>query len=152
MSSTVSVVLDGKICKNKNPRVVSGPNVMINPETGEVIPDDRLEISITYNYHLFYRRKQMFGKKGIDWLHGRNCKDTIKKLISCSVYLLMLPDGPYINKAKKKHDESVKNGYNRGPFKIDYWTPIPSNAKKAIDDLVYLANEAPKTATWSVLG
>lgn len=150
MSSTVSVVLNGKICTAKNPRVVSGPNVRIDPRTGDIIPDSNLEMSITGNYHVFFRRKQMFGKKGIDWLDGRNCRVTIEKLISCSVYLLMLPDGPYINKAKKKHDESVKKGYNRGPFKIDYWTPIPSNAKKAIDDLVYLANEAPKNAVWRV--
>lgn len=152
MSSTVSVVLNGEVCTAKNTRVVSGPNVRIDPRTGDIIPDSNLEMSITGNYHVFYRRKQMFGKKGIDWLDGKNCKDTIKKLISCSVYLLMLPDGPYINKAKKKHDELGKKGYNRGQFRIDYWTPIPSNAKKAIDDLVYLANEAPKTATWSVSG
>lgn len=150
MSSTVSVVLDGKVCTAKNPRVVSGPNVRIDPSTGDIIPDSNLEMSITGNYHVFYRRKQMFGKKGIDWLDGKRCKDTIKKLISCSVYLLMLPDGPYINKAKKKHEEREKKGSKIGQFKIGYWTPIPSNAKKAIDDLVYLAHEAPNGAVWRV--
>jgi hypothetical protein len=150
MSSTVSVVLDGEVCTAKNPRVVSGPNVRIDPRTGDVIPDSNLEMSITGNYHVFYRRKQMFGKKGIDWLDGKKCKDTIKKLISCSVYLLMLPDGPYIDKARKHHDELEKKGFGNGPFKIDYWTPIPSNAKKAIDDLVYLAHEAPYAAVWRV--
>jgi hypothetical protein len=74
-------------------------------------------LNITYNYGVHYRR--IFGPDGIRTLYGKLAKDTIPMLMAGIAAL----------------------GDDVDP---DYWTPTEGNAKKALQNLLTLAQMAPE--------
>ena len=164
MSTDIDVIRKTRkgyeVCTMKR-RIMSGPNQMFDPSTGEMVGTEEMSMAITYNYAEYYYDKHALGKDGLRWLNGKNCKKTIPRLIKTIEWLSKQDDGPAIEEARKKWDDLqkkctddnklLKELYGGRQFKIDYWTPMPSNVQRAFTDLLHLAVVAPKNAVWRVL-
>lgn len=162
MGYDISIVKDGEVCYANDGEVV--------PFTGSNYPvggSPRLSVCITFNYVGLLR--ESLGGDGLRDLAGCNVKCTIGKLSDAIKKLSGMDDKPWIEKRRQELRYAIwsrENDPKMGDIVLmlkkdlkdfednpgNYWVETPTNVKKAIEGLLWMAEHAPDGSTWEVNG
>jgi hypothetical protein len=161
MGYDIRVTKDGEVCHAGENLPYEGSNVCIGGT-------DRMSITITYNYRGLLR--ETLGGDGVRDLDGCNVKCTVQKLKDAIEKLSGMDDAPWIEKKRRKLDEAISRltdeslgspeewsdslakSYMRDLEHVgeSYWTEKPSNVRKALEGMLWMAEKAPDGATWGI--
>lgn len=168
MGYGISVMKDGEVCHAGEDLPYEGSNVCIGGT-------DRMSITVTYNYSELFR--DVLGGDGLRDFDGRNVKCAIPKLRHAIGKLSDMDDAPWIEKRRKElvkalsecqedmgsgqsvSSDSINLMFQRSYARelaelldgnLSYWTAVPSNARKALEGILWMAEKAPDGATWEV--
>lgn len=130
MGYGISVTKDGEVCHAGENLPYEGSNVCIGGT-------DRMSMTVTYNYGGLLR--EALGGDGVRDLDGCNVKCTVQKLKDAIGKLSGMDDAPWIEKCEKKGEDPSS-----------YWTETPSNVKKALEGMLWMAEKAPDGSMWEV--
>lgn len=160
MGYGIRVMKDGEVCRADESLWYQGSNVCL----GEYRD---LSITVTYNYVNLLR--EVLGGDGIRDFDGRNVKCAIPKLRYAIERLSGMDDAPWIERRKSMLRESIeryRSDQDPGAKKLlsfleddlreveetkdSYWVETPSNVRKALEGILWMAEKAPDGATWEV--
>ena len=107
-----------------------------------------LWLNITFNYGKIFRRKEVFGEKGILRLQGLTVKEALP-IVTKAWRALKYDGGEEWSEHHNENGTVTLIGTAR-PTPKSYWDATDGNAKNALGDLGELMEMAPEDATISI--
>lgn len=168
MGYGVYVMKDGDVCVVDENLPYEGSNVCVGGA-------NRLSMTVTYNYSELFG--DVLGGDSLRQFDGAPVKCTVGKLRDGIEKLSGMDDGPWVDRRRKELikalsecQEDMGSGQSVGSDSINlmfqrdyarelaelldgrlsYWTAVPSNARKALEGMLWMAEKAPDGATWEV--